>query len=379
MTETAHLQITDAMVAALRAQIGVESSPHNPWHEAATFDAIRHYAWGIGDDNPLWTDPAYAAGSPWGGVIAPPTFLSTTNHGPRGPGVPPKPAPGLAGIHGFRVSDTWEFLTPTREGDRIAVSEYLAGVEDRFSRSRGRMVYQQREARYVNQVGTVLARHNRLTVSHERGVARADERYADINRWVYSDDELAMIDWDYEGEIRRGAEPRYWEDVEVGEEIGHVVKGPLTVLALLTYFMGWGMAYGMTDKIARDYRRLHPHDVFPHPDTNVPDFQDRAHWGDPLVHELGFPLGYDIGAQRIAWFAHALTNWHGDHGFLRSLRVSLLSPNWLGDTTWIRGRVTDKHMQGREPLVSIDLWGENQRRDRHSQASATVRLPSRDK
>jgi len=29
------------------------------WNYEATRDAIRHYARGIGDDNPLWTDPAY--------------------------------------------------------------------------------------------------------------------------------------------------------------------------------------------------------------------------------------------------------------------------------------------------------------------------------
>ena len=29
---------------------------------------IRHYAHGIGDDNPLWCDPDYAAGTRWGGT-----------------------------------------------------------------------------------------------------------------------------------------------------------------------------------------------------------------------------------------------------------------------------------------------------------------------
>ena len=33
-----------------------------PWCYEATRDNIRHYAHGIGDDNPLWCDPAYAAG-----------------------------------------------------------------------------------------------------------------------------------------------------------------------------------------------------------------------------------------------------------------------------------------------------------------------------
>ena len=36
-----------------------------PWCHEATRDNIRHYAHGIGDDNPLWCDPDYAAKTRW--------------------------------------------------------------------------------------------------------------------------------------------------------------------------------------------------------------------------------------------------------------------------------------------------------------------------
>ena len=45
------------------------------WIETATRDAIRHFAWGIGDNNPLWLDTQYAAQSPYGGIVAPPCIL----------------------------------------------------------------------------------------------------------------------------------------------------------------------------------------------------------------------------------------------------------------------------------------------------------------
>jgi len=42
----------------LRKRIGVPiTDTVEPWNYEATRDAIRHYAHGIGDDNPLWTDP----------------------------------------------------------------------------------------------------------------------------------------------------------------------------------------------------------------------------------------------------------------------------------------------------------------------------------
>ena len=50
-----------------------------PWCYEATRNNIRHYAHGIGDDNPLWCDPEYAAKSQYGGIIALPSFLFSTS------------------------------------------------------------------------------------------------------------------------------------------------------------------------------------------------------------------------------------------------------------------------------------------------------------
>ena len=57
-------RITDEALDHLRARIGVRiEDTLEPWCHEATRDNIRHYAHGIGDDNPLWCDPGYAARS----------------------------------------------------------------------------------------------------------------------------------------------------------------------------------------------------------------------------------------------------------------------------------------------------------------------------
>ena len=43
------------------------------------------------------------------------------------------------------------------------------------------------------------------------------------------DDEIAAIEEQYASEGPRGAEPRFWEDVNEGDTVGPIVKGPLTV------------------------------------------------------------------------------------------------------------------------------------------------------
>lgn len=51
-------KITDQGLDELRKRIGVKiTDTLEPWCHEATRDSIRHYAHGIGGDNPLWCDP----------------------------------------------------------------------------------------------------------------------------------------------------------------------------------------------------------------------------------------------------------------------------------------------------------------------------------
>ena len=69
-------EITDDTLAAAAEMIGKPlRRSRMQWIETTTKDAIQHFAWGQGDDNPLWVDKDYAAKSPAGGLIAPPCIL----------------------------------------------------------------------------------------------------------------------------------------------------------------------------------------------------------------------------------------------------------------------------------------------------------------
>ena len=70
-----YARITDTAIAELRARIGVPIPRREAYLEAATPDAVCHFALGIGDANPLWSDEVYARARRWGGMIAPPCLL----------------------------------------------------------------------------------------------------------------------------------------------------------------------------------------------------------------------------------------------------------------------------------------------------------------
>src|ERR1700685_4736489 len=91
MTEQAvfkvNTTILDTEVEAVRELIGQPLRIPPPFNREATLDTIRHYALGIGDDNPLWCDEQYGAASAYGSVISPPNWLYSTFAAGVGPRV----------------------------------------------------------------------------------------------------------------------------------------------------------------------------------------------------------------------------------------------------------------------------------------------------
>jgi acyl dehydratase len=371
----AHAKITDEMIERLRSRIGIKSSGmRNAWHTEANKDAIKHFAWGIGDPNPLWLDEDYAAGTPVGGMIAPPTWLYSCCFGPLGPGSEPSKKTGLPGIHGLYVGDSWEFFDHVRLGDRITIERYLESVDELESGYAGRTIRRINATRFLRQDGTPLAIARSELRSHERGTPKKFGKYDGIEPWVYSGEELQRIAEQYASEQPRGAAPLDWRSLVPGTEIPPRLKGPLTVTSIITFLMGWGSPFCMTDRIAHEFIRLHPKSNVPNRRTHVPDFPERAHWEEALWKEIGFPLGYDIGPQRISWFAQLLTDWIGDSGRIERLKIDLREPNWLGDITWCRGRIEEAQIIDGQPRVRLELWGESQRNRTHSRGEALVTL-----
>src|SRR6476620_2119194 len=106
--------ISDDAVDHLRRLIGVPIvDTVEPWCYEATRDNIRHYAHGIGDDNPLWCDPGYAATTRYGDVIAPPSFVCALNRILSGY------VGGLPGIHAMWAGADLTWLAPIVRDTKI--------------------------------------------------------------------------------------------------------------------------------------------------------------------------------------------------------------------------------------------------------------------
>ena len=87
------------------------------WIEEITVDSIRHFAWGIGDNNPLWLDREYAAQSVYGELVAPPCILYAVD----GTVVAPK----FPGVQWLYAGTSWTWFEPILLGDKFNVEARL--------------------------------------------------------------------------------------------------------------------------------------------------------------------------------------------------------------------------------------------------------------
>ena len=358
-------RITDEALDVLRQDIGRESELPQ-FNTCATEDAIRHYVLGRGDDNPLFCDETYAASSRHGSIIAPNTFLLTCGF-PRSRGLP--------GVHALFTGIDFHFHTPVKVGTKILTKSSLHELSDRVGEYAGRQIQQTTRTEYLDKQGNAVATLFSHAFRMERKKAGSRRKYSELARKLYSDEELHEIEEAYRKErsSRRGALTLFWEDVSVGESLPAMVKGPLTVTDNVAFLIGFGTVFVRAHRQWFEFRQRHPV-VGVKDEYGVWDVPERVHWDEKLAASVGMPGPYDYGPQRIAWIDHFVSEWIGDDGWLSRLSVKLIAPNFVGDTSWILGTVTEKPREG---LTVLDISVKDQRGRETATATAEVLLQCR--
>lgn len=352
--------ITEEALARLRALIGQAIRRPEPYIEVASRDAIRHWAHGIGDRNPHWADHR----------VAPPTILFAMDRIVSGY------VTGLPGIHAMYAGTDFRWQRSIREGDRVVGHSVLLDLEEKPSTFARRAIKQTYRTTFVNQDSQTVCEADSWCFRTERDTARERRKYGMPEMPRYSEAEIERIRRGYREEHVQGGRPRAWEDVQVGEALPEVVKGPLTVTSVIAFVQGWGSLYVRAHGLAFDMFERHPALAIPNA-FGVPEPPERVHWDDAMARAAGVPVAYDYGPERVAWLGHLVTNWMGNDGFLRRLTAQVRRHNLIGDTTWCRGTVMAKTIVDDQPLVTLDLSAVNQRGETIARGQAEVVLPRR--
>jgi acyl dehydratase len=365
-------KITDQGLNQLRQRIGVKiENTLEPWCHEATRDNIRHYAHGIGDDNPLWCDPDYATTTRWGGIIALPSFLFATSRIVSGY------VGGLPGVHAMWAGADWTWHKPVRRNDAISTTAWLKELKERATKFAGRAVQQTYHIDFFNQHGEMVAQADSWCFRTDRDIAREEgSKYAEVKaRPVthYTEEELARIYRRYHEEKVRGDTPRYWEDVAEGEALPVMVKGPMTVTGFIAFAQGWGGLYIRANRLA--WKQVHAHPGLGIPNRfGIPDCPERVHWEEEFALMVGAPGAYDYGPERCSWLTHHLTDWMGNDANLRRASCKIRRHNPAGDTLFITGSVVRKYVEDGHYIVEISQEARNQNDELSVLGSGVVEL-----
>lgn len=354
----------DPALDTLRDMVGVEQ-PVVGWNTSATADGVRHFARGYGDDNPAWGESA-----------VPPSFLYSVCSGGRAPGHA-GPAEILSGTAALWLSDAWTYHAPLALGASLTSTVAVKAVSSTVTRSRGPVVIIDELFRFCDGHGEPVADYTKQTMRFRRpGSSRQGDLGVGETPWDgprYTRSELDRIGEAVlaERDRRRGALPRPASSVRLNDDLGTLIKGPLSLTSIVAWVAGWGSAYLESDRLAHARWREDPALLLTVPSTGRPESVEAPHWDPELAHVAGMPRSYDFGAQRMAWLLHLVTDWAGDAGEVLEFEGRLTRPNLLGDLTTVTGCVEEI----RDGTVSCRVAAHNQRNEQTAAARVTVRLP----
>jgi len=315
----------------LKPKKGVEKDlGRTSWVSKVTTDAVRHFAWGIGDNNPLWVDEDYGPPSGLTKTIAPPSFAYAVDE--------TSVAPGLEGYERHYEKVKWEWFKRLEIGDRISAESKILG-EDHHSAFD--VIWQHGETSFHCSTKGVVAKAIVTTRRDKKEITPVDER----DEIKYTPAELSEIEETILNEKCRGSSPRYWEGVSLGDPLGTVTKGPLSIMDIVAWCAGT--------------------------------------MGSPETQK-GFSTGglddqTATGPQLAAWVMHLLTNWMGDDGFLHELTVTFSGLPSLGSTTTISGSVFSTFIEDNKHFCAIDFICLLQNGELIANGKALIEVPTRKK
>lgn len=371
------------------------------YNETVTIDTIGRFARALGDSNPLYSDPLHPEA-----IQAPPLLeccICSTFIGGK--------MPRLRGVSVFDAGTKWERFLPIRPGDAFRAETAFLGVAEVTRPGSGdRLLLRSHKITLYNQRGetvSVLTARSLIkclspdkclppvpaegSVTADAGSCReavglTKEQDSGLSAGLsyqgrphYTEEELeqvyANLDAQFDGLFRRGTTPRFWEDVETGEELPEEIVGPYDESDGQALMAAIGAANAFATKWGT--LRARKKHVITDPETGAVRHPVDRHSSDAAARAQGLPRALVSGIHSQALLAKTAGDWMGDAGFLRCLDCRCRRPLYFGDLSSQRGYVTGKEKIDGRFYVKLHLEAVRQDGVTHTEAEALVELPSR--
>jgi hypothetical protein len=365
---------------ALREPIG--NNDIRRWVHAMHYPNLLHY------------DPAFSAASRFGKLVAPQSFAIAVDDGH---GSAPACVGRIPNSHLLFGGDEWWFYPVRVIGGDVLSNERIpfdyVVKETKFA---GPTCFQRGDNFYRNQKGELIAKQRSTSIRYhaQAGAETTNTKEFDDPEW--SDKEIEALEDRKFGWIQMlhdlGHKQRWWDDVNLGDNLPERVFGPHSVASFTTEWRAyivntWGtmnlrkldlLALGFTPEMAGWEND---------PDVQLvnPEITDGAYYGPSRGHlfprfarKIGMPRAYGYGASMGAWVTDYLSGWAGEHGFVVHSAANYRGPALSGDITIQTGEVIKKFVdeEGRH-VVQLKCLMSNQKGTIMCTATAEVQLPKK--
>ena len=356
---------------------------------------IRRWVQAMHYPNRLHYDPMYAMQSRFGEMIAPQSFPVTMDDGHGS-------APSCIGLipnsHMLFGGDEWWFYGPRiKGGDRVWNERIPFDYTVKDTKFGGPTCFQRGDNFYYNQHGDLVAKQRSTSIRYGQAAGQSNTPTDNQDDPVWTDDDLEALEARKFTWIKMlhdlGHSARYWDTVNVGDELPERVFGVHSIVSFATEwrsytFTQWGSMHRRTDLNMAELGFVGPMagpEQDPVEEAINPENTDGAYIGPSRGHLfprwarfIGMPRGYGYGASMGAWITDYLAGWAGEWGMVRHSACNYRSPALTGDITIQTGKIIDKFIDadGRM-MVQIESRMQNQLGATMATAVAEVELAKR--
>jgi acyl dehydratase len=366
----------------------------SPLREAIGNNDIRRWVHAMHYPNRLHYDPAFAAASRFGKLVAPQSFPIATDDGH---GAAPACVGCIPNSHLLFGGDEWWFYdVPVVAGDLIYNERIPFDYVVKETKFAGPTCFQRGDNNYRNQRGELIAVQRSTAIRYLAEAGGESVDTSELEDPVWSEDELKALEERKFGWIQMlhdlGHKQRWWDDVQVGDQLTERVFGPHSIASFTTewrayLFTIWGtMDLRKNDLEALGFtKEMAGYENDPEMQLINPELTDGAYYGPSRGHlfpqwarKIGMPRSYGYGASMGAWVTDYLAGWAGEHGRVVHSVANYRGPALCGDITIQTAEVVDKLVDadGRH-LVQVKHRMTNQKGNTLCTGTAEIALPKK--
>lgn len=370
-------------MAPARMKEPLHNNDFRRWVQAMHYPNLLHY------------DQDFAAEGRYGRLVAPQSFAVAADDGH---GAVPACVGKIPDSHLIFGGDEWWFYGPkVFGGDQLTNEKIPFDYSVKDTKFAGPTCFQRGDNNYYNQDGDFIAKQRSTTIRYRADLALemgAIKDSEDDPVWTPEQlDELEDKKYEYIKMMHDlGHGKRYWDDVQVGDELPVRVIGPHSIASFATewrayLFTIWGGTHrpGMNMEDFGFTKEMAGHENDPVMERDNPEWTDGAYFGPSRGHlfpqfarKIGMPRGYGYGASMGAWILDYLNGWAGEWGQVVHCNSSYRGPAFTGDATIMTAKIIDKKVdeEGRN-IVQMDCKMTNQLGNTMATARAEVELPTK--